>query len=173
MRDDLAQELADALGIDVSKVTAAFDKLRPKRDEHAAHGDFAAALAKQLGLSTHKVQKALDAQRDHRGDPGALAKALGVTPAKLRQAFAKLFREHRRDHVRRGPATAALAKELGVTQAQLKAAFDKLRAAKEKQFADKRAEFASQLAAKLGIDASKVEKALEAPMGFRGFRGRP
>jgi protein-disulfide isomerase-like protein with CxxC motif len=168
LRDDMAQELADALGIDVAKVQAAFDKLRPQREERG-HRDLAAALAKQLGLSTAKVQSALDAQRERRGGPDALAKALGVTPAKLRQAFAALWRDHRpaRDHAR-GPAIGALAKELGVTQAQLKAAFDKLRAAKEKQFADRRAEFAKQLAAKLGIDASKVEKALEAPMRFRG-----
>jgi DNA-binding MarR family transcriptional regulator len=170
-RDDMAQELADALGIDVAKVQATFDKLRPQRERHE-HGDLAAALAKKLGVSTAKVQSALDAQRDHRGDPDALAKALGVTPAKLRQAFAGLWRDHRpgRDHAR-GPATAALAKELGVTQAQLKAAFDKLKAAKEKEFADRRSELAKQLAAKLGLDASKVEKALETPKMFRGRPG--
>jgi transcriptional regulator with XRE-family HTH domain len=168
-RDDHAQALADALGIDVSKVTAALDKLRPQREERG-HRDLAAALAKKLGLSTAKVQSALESQRDRRGGPDALAKALGVTPAKLRQAFAGLWRDHRpgpREHGRR-MATAALAKQLGVTQAQLEAAFAKLEAAEEKEHATKRAELAKQLAAKLGIDASKVEKALEAPMRFRG-----
>jgi DNA-binding MarR family transcriptional regulator len=172
MRDDHAQALADALGIDVAKVTAALDKLRPRHEERD-HGALAAALASKLGVSTAKVQSALDAQRDRRGGPDALAKALGVSPAKLRQAFAGLWRDHRpgRDHRQQGPATAALAKELGVTQAQLTAAFDKLEAAKEKEFAGKRAEFAKQLAAKLGLDASKVEKALETPRMFRGAPG--
>jgi hypothetical protein len=161
-RGDMAQALADALGIDVAKVNAAFDKLEPKREDHAP-GDFAAALAKQLGLSTAKVQSALQAQRDHRGDPAALAKALGVTQDKLRQAFESLRPDHgpRGDRDHGGPDTAALAKELGVTQAQLKAAFDKLRKAHDADEAKRRAEFAQKLADKLNIDVAKVKAAID------------
>jgi hypothetical protein len=162
VRANIAQDLADALGIDVAKVQAAFDKLAPrKREVHRR--DFAADLAKQLGLTTAKVEQALQAQRDHRGDPAALAKALGVTPQKLRQAFQQLWKDHgppdarRHDH---GPATAALAKELGVTQAQLQAAFDKVRAAHEADFAKLRDEFAQKLADRLHIDVAKVKAAL-------------
>ncbi len=168
LRGDLAQEFADALGIPVAKVQAAFDKLGPKRDGHA-RGDFAAALAKQLGVSTAKVQAALDAQRDHRGDPAALAKALGVTEEKLRQAFESLRPDHgppgARDH--HGPDTAALAKELGVSEAKLQAAFAKVRAAHEADEAKLRDQFAQKLADKLNIDVAKVKDALAdfAPFG--------
>jgi transcriptional regulator with XRE-family HTH domain len=159
-RDELAQELADALGIDVSKVTAAFDKLRPPRPDHP-RGDFAAALAKQLGLSTAKVQKALDQQRNARGGPDALAKALGVSAEKLRQAFAQLWRDRPHGPDRPRPDTAALAKALGVTQAQLKAAFDKVKAAHEADRDKLRDEFAQQLADRLHIDVQKVKDALD------------
>ena len=87
LRDDFAQELADALNIDVAKVTAAFDKLKPARERHH---DLAAALANKLGLSTSKVQDALDASRDK--GPAALADALGVSP---------------RSSARRSPASAS------------------------------------------------------------------
>jgi hypothetical protein len=160
-RGDMAQALADALGIDVAKVNAALDKLRPDRGERK--DDFAAALAKKLGLSTAKVQSALAAQRDHRGDPAALAKALGVTQERLRQAFESLRPDHGprggRDH--RGPDSAALAKALGVTQAQLTAAFDKLMAAHEADEQKRRDEFAQKLADKLNLDVAKVKAALD------------
>jgi transcriptional regulator with XRE-family HTH domain len=167
-RDDFAQGLADALGIDVTKVTAALDKLHP-RDEKREHGDFAAALAKQLGLSAAKVQKALEQQRG-RG-PGGLADALGVTPQKLRQALAKLWRDrpHRDGPGRPGADAAALAKELGVTEAKLKAAFDKVRAAHEADETKLRDQFAQQLADRLHLDVQKVKDAL-GDFG-RGFGG--
>lgn len=170
VRANIAQELADALGIDVAKVQAAFDKLAPRRRlerrGEVHRYDFGAAIAKQLGLSTAKVEQALQAQRDHRGDPAALAKALGVTPQELRQAFEHLWKDHgppgARDRVQdHGPATAALAKELGVTQAQLRAAFDKLRAAHEADMAKIRDEFAQKLADRLHIDVAKVKAALD------------
>jgi hypothetical protein len=170
VRANMAQELADALGIDVAKVQAAFDKLAPRmrekeRKPDAHRRDFTAALAKQLGLTTAKVEKALQAQRGRDRDPGALAGALGVTPQKLRQAFAKLWKDHgppgARDRIHdHRPATAALAKELGVTQAQLQAAFDKVRAAHEADFAKLRDQFAQKLADRLHIDVAKVKAAL-------------
>jgi transcriptional regulator with XRE-family HTH domain len=166
-RDDMAQELADALGIDVAKVQSAFDKLRPKRDARRGdrRDDFAQALAKELNLSEAKVKAALDKQRDHRGDPSALADALGVSTAKLRDALASLFRDHRPGPRGRpgGPGAGedALAKALGVTPAKLRAAFEKLRDEKRDAFAD-------ALATKLNIDAAKVKDALDdaAPFGF-------
>jgi hypothetical protein len=174
VRANMPQELADALGIDIAKVQAAFDKLAPrmrekgKRTERkldAHRRDFAAALATQLGLTTAKVEKALQAQRGRDRDPGALASALGVTPQKLRQAFAQLWKDHgppgARDRIHdHGPATAALAKELGVTQAQLQTAFDKVRAAHEADFAKLRDQFAQKLADRLHIDVAKVKAAL-------------
>jgi transcriptional regulator with XRE-family HTH domain len=170
-RDDIAQKLADALGIDVAKVQSAFDNLRPQRDARPPHDerrdDFAKALATQLNLGEAKVKAALDKQRDHRGDPSALADALGVSTAKLRQALANVFRDHRpgpRGGPGRpgfGPGEDALAKALGVTPAKLRAAFEKLRD-------EKRDELADALAKKLNIDAAKVKDALDdaAPFGF-------
>jgi DNA-binding transcriptional MerR regulator len=174
LRDDFAQDLADALGIDVAKVQAALDKVKPTRERRHEHFDeFAGALAKQLGLSTSKVRSALESARDDRKDPAALADALGVSQAKLRQAFAALWRDHRPGRIERherGPAPAALAKALGVTQAQLEAAFDKVKAAHEKEMTARRDAFAEALAKRLGLDVSKVKKALETP---RVFPGRP
>ena len=167
-RDDIAQKLADALGIDVAKVQSAFDKLRPKHDgrPQERHDEFAQTLAEQLNLPVAKVRAALEQQRDHRGDPAALADALGVSTAKLRQALATVFKDHRpgprggpgRPGV--GPGEAALAKALGVTPAKLRAAFEKLRQEKTDAFAE-------ALAKKLNIDPAKAQAALgDEPFGF-------
>jgi len=173
-RDDIAQKLADALGIDVAKVQSAFDKLRPKREARPRerHDEFAQTLAKQLNLPVAKVRAALEQQRDHRGDPAALADALGVSTAKLRQALATVFKDHRPGprggpggpgrpgRPGFGPAEDAIAKALGVTPAKLRAAFEKLR--QEKTDA-----FATALAKKLNIDPAKVKDALgNEPFGF-------
>ena len=169
-RDDIAQKLADALGIDVAKVQSVFDKLRPKREARPErHDEFAQTLAKQLNLPVAKVRTALEQQRDHRGDPAALADALGVSTAKLRQALATVFKDHRPGprggpggpgRPGFGPAEDAIAKALGVTPAKLRAAFEKLR--QEKTDA-----FAAALAKKLNIDPAKVKDALgNEPFGF-------
>ena len=105
-------------------------------------------------MSTAAVRKAFD---QGRRDPQALAKALGVTPEKLRQAFESL----RPRHHRHGPDTAALAKALGVSQAKLKAALDKVKAAHEAQEQKQRDAFARALADRLNIDVQKVEDALD------------
>jgi hypothetical protein len=67
-KDDAAQRLADALGIDPAKVEQAFENLRPERP--ARPQALAAALAKELGLSTAEVRAALEQRR---GRPGDLA----------------------------------------------------------------------------------------------------
>jgi len=156
-RTDFAQRLADALKIDRAKVEAAFAKLRPARPDHPrAPQALAAALAKELGLSTAKVRAALEMNRGHRTTPDQLAKDLGVSEQKLHDAFHAVM-----DKIRpRGPGRpglTGLAKALGVTQAQLDAAFDKIRDDHE-QLRDR---FAQELAGKLGIDAAKVQDALD------------
>jgi DNA-binding MarR family transcriptional regulator len=161
-RTDFAQRIADALKIDRAKVEAAFDKLRPKRPERRPRAPeaFAAALAKELGLTTAKVQAALEKHRNNPTSPSDLAQELGVTEQQLHDAFHAVMGKIRphgpgdRDR----PGLANLAKQLGVTNAQLEAAFEKLRA----QHEDLRDRFAQELAKRLGLDASKVEDALEA-----------
>jgi transcriptional regulator with XRE-family HTH domain len=153
-KDDAAQRLADALGIDAAKVEEAFENVRPERPARPRFrrpAAFAAALAKQLGLSTAKVRAAL---QERRGHPGDLAAELGVSEERLREAFHAVMgdiRPHR-------PGLANLAKELGVTQAQLEAAFEKLRDQKD----ELRDEFAQELAARLNLDVEKVQDALDA-----------
>ena len=145
-KDDSAQRLADALGIDAAKVEQAFENGRPERPARprGPRGPqaFAAELAKELGLSTAKVRAALENGRD-----GDLADELGVSEQRLREAFRAVFGK-RRPH---RPGLANLAKELGVTQAQLEAAVEKLRD-----------DFAQKLADRLNLDVEKVQDALGA-----------
>lgn len=63
----LVSALATGLAIDEATVKAAFDKLDAdhKAKESARHTAMAAALAKELGLSTEKVQAALEAAHPH------------------------------------------------------------------------------------------------------------
>ena len=167
-RTDFAQTLADALSIDRAKVEAAFDKLRPKRpDRPRAPGAFAAALAKELGLTSAKVRAALQKHRNHPTSPDELAKELGVSAQKLHDAFHAVMGKIRP----RGPGRPGLdnlANALGVTRAQLEAAFDKLRDDHDQL----RDEFAEELAKRLGLDPSKVQDALEESRPF-GPRRRP
>ena len=156
-KDDAAQRLADALGIDAAKVEQAFENVRPERPARPRvrrPEALAAALAKELGLSTEKVRAAIEERRGHPGDPGDLADELGVSEERLREAFHAVFgkfRPHR-------PGLANLAEELGVTQAQLEAAFEKLRDQKD----ELRDEFAQELADRLNLDVAKVQDALGA-----------
>ena len=164
-KDDFAQRLADALKIDRAKVEQAFADARPERPRMRAPQAFAAALAKELGVSTAKVRAALEKRRGHHGDPGDLAADLGVSEEKLREAFRAVFDKVRRPHPRFGN----LAKELGVTQAQLDAAFDELKARHE----ELRDEFAQELADRLNLDVAKVKEALETTPRFFGRRPGP
>ena len=167
-RADFAQRLADALELDRAKVEQALENARP---EHPARPRvrrpqaLAAALAKELGLSTAKGRAALETRRGHPGDPGDLADELGVSEEKLHEAFHAVF-GRLRPRLPHRPGLDNLAKELGVTQAQLDAAFEKLR----EQHDDLRDELAKELADRLNLDVAKVEEALETPRLF-GRRG--
>jgi DNA-binding transcriptional MerR regulator len=173
-RDDIATQLAGALGVDRAKVQAAFDKLRAQRtkgpDRPRRPGVFANALAKQLGISAAKVRAALESHRGGPTSPDQLAEELGVTEQQLRDAFHALM-DKLRPRGRGRPGLTGLAKALGVTQAQLDAAFDKLRDNQDKL----RDQFATELAAKLGIDAQKVQDVLDdiRPFGFGRHRHHP
>jgi hypothetical protein len=150
---ELAQRLADALRIDRAKVEQAFEDARPERPHVRRPRAIAAALAKELGLTTAKVRAALEQRRG----PGELADALGVSEERLREAFHAVIGKPRRLH-RHGLGN--LAEELGVTQAQLDAAFEKLRD-----------DFAQELADRLNLDVARVKEALEATPRFGGRRG--
>ena len=175
-RTDFINALATALGKPADQVTAAVNSVLPdrgtgRRDDH--RGDFAAALAKALGVDQAKVQAGLDKlrrqfqnrDRDHNGRRGgrrafgddlvnALARSTGTDAAKVRSALQSLKpgrtdRRGARDDVRQKVATA-----LGVTTAQLQTAFDKVAT-------DTRNAFATELAQKLNIDVQKVQDVLK------------
>jgi AraC-like DNA-binding protein len=165
-KDDFAQRLADALNVERAKVEQALENVRPERPARPhvrAPRALAAALAKELGLSTAKVRAALEQRRGRPGSPGDLADDLGVSEERLREAFHAVFDELR-PRLPHRPGLEGLAKELGVTQAQLDAAFEKLR----EQHDDLRDEFATELADRLGLDVAEVQDALDdlRPPGF-------
>jgi AraC-like DNA-binding protein len=164
-KDDFAQRLADALKIDRAKVEQALEDMRPERPRVRPPQAFAAALAKELGVSTAKVRAALEKRRGHAGDPGDLAADLGVSEQELREAFHAVFGKLRPPHRRFGD----LANELGVTQAQLDAALDELKA----QHEELRDELAKELADRLNLDVAKVKEALETTPRFFGRRPGP
>jgi ClpA/ClpB-like protein len=185
-RTELTQAFATALGKTPAQVTAALDSVLPHKPGRArARGDFAADLAKALGVDTAKVQAGLDkarqdfrtgnGNRDRRGFRRNLdtvvndiASATGVDAAKVRSALQSLRpkrvdrdRRDRGDDIRRKLASA-----LGVTTARLDAAFDTVRT-------QVRGQFAAELAQKLNIDPQKVKDALPDFGGFGfGFGGR-
>jgi hypothetical protein len=179
-RAELTQAFATALGKTPAQVTAALNSVLPNRpDRDKVRGQFAADLAKALGVDVAKVRAGLDkARQDFRGQQGRrdrrgnidtvvndIASATGVDAAKVRSALQSLRpnRPDRRDRRDRGDdIRQKLATALGLTTAQLDAAFDKVRT----QAAD---QFATELAQRLNIDVQKVKDAL--PDGRGGFFG--
>ena len=82
-RDDLSKALADALGISVDKVNAAFDEIG---DGHKNR--FAPQLANELGVEAADVEAALEKLANDRPESPAdfaeaLAGELGVEAAKV------------------------------------------------------------------------------------------
>src|SRR4051794_840683 len=193
-RADSAQKPADELGLDAAKVKQAFSDLMPAggpppggpppaggpppgrppgpppRGADPPEG-FAKVLADKLGLDVDKVRSALksldpDEVRAAGGPAAALAKALGIDEAKVRDALQSLRPPggpHGRGFHHEGPDLSALATKLGVSE-------DKLKAALEKLGEEKRDEFATQLAQKLGIDPQKVKDALPEGPPHAGHR---
>jgi hypothetical protein len=195
-RAALAKALAGELGVPADKVTAALDKLHGQRKDQRGRrrGDrrarFDAALAAKLGVEPAKIRSAFENLRPGgRGggppDLADLAKQIGVSEAKLRSAIGDLrpgprpggpgpggkFGPGPGPGGRRGPAVMSdLAKELGVTQAKLRAALMKVRGDLQSQRQAQRDDFASKLAAKLGISEAKVKQVI-ASEPHHGRRG--
>ena len=113
-----------------------------------------------------KVRTARPGRRDFLA---ALAKELGVSEAKIRDAFRTARPRLARP---RGPRArfddGALAKELGVTEAQLRAAFEKLHDAAKAEAKKRHDEFTAALAKELDLDVAKVRAALRDRAPFLG-----
>ena len=187
-KTDAIQAFAAALGKPVDQVTSAVNSVLPDRGPGKAgdhRGDFAAALAKALGVDQAKVQAGLDKARQdlgkdrpdrnggHRFDRGAfestvvndIASATGVDAAKVRSALQSLrpkAGDHRDRRGARDDIRQKLATTLGVTTAQLDAAFQKVAT-------QARDQFATELAQKLNIDVQKVKDALPDVRGGFAF----
>jgi transcriptional regulator with XRE-family HTH domain len=177
-RTEAIQALATALGKPVDQVTSAVNSVLPDRGRRGPvrrfGNDFAATLAKALGVEQAKVQAGLDKARqdlqskrgngDRRDrDRGALrgtlvndVAATGVDAAKVRSALQGLRPDRGRRRARRDArddTRQRLATALHVTTAQLDAAFKTVRT-------QARDQFATELAQRLKIDAQKVKDAL-------------
>ena len=118
--------LADKLGVNADR--ARCSALRDYHDQHEAdrRDEFAAKLAKALGISTDKVQSAFDGLHQRREDRFAarLADALGVDAARVKAALDKLEGERPRSP---GDFAQKLADELGVDVSDVRAALMKIR----------------------------------------------
>jgi transcriptional regulator with XRE-family HTH domain len=161
-RDDLSKALADALGISVDKVNAAFDEVG---DGHKSR--FAAQLANELGLEAADVEAALEKLANDRPESPAdfaeaLAGELGVDAAKVESALEALRpRPGARppgDH--RGAPLRKLAAALDVTRAELRKALGEVRAGAQSGWEQHEAKLAAFLAERFNLDAGEVQEAL-------------
>ncbi len=141
-RGERLDAAASALGVSVEKLRTALGELRPEKgDRGEKRTEFAAALAKGLGVDEAKVTAALKAQKDtkkaNRGerserrggprfDPAAFAKAVGVSEAKLESTLKALRSDRQKEHeAKRAAFVKALADKLGVSEAKVTEVFGK------------------------------------------------
>jgi hypothetical protein len=117
--------LADRLGVGTAELATA---LRDYHDQHEAdrRDEFAAKLAKALGISSAKVKSAFDGLHARQEDRFAakLAAALGVDASKVKAALAKLKGQEP------GPPdefAQKLADELGLKASDVQSALMKIR----------------------------------------------
>ena len=147
--DRFATKLANALGVDAAKVKAALETL--KDDRPHSPGDFAQALADELGLDVSDVQSGLMKIRPFGAPgpdgPGREGPGRGA-PGRGHHEHALPLRQ--------------LARELGVSRADLRDAFRELRAGVENDFKQEQQALAKFLADRFDLDQSKVEDALTA-----------
>jgi transcriptional regulator with XRE-family HTH domain len=151
------QNLADKLGVDADKLAQALRDFH-ERGEGNRRDDFAAALAKALGISTEKVSSAFD--QIHKKQEGRfaarLANALNVDAAKVQAALDKLMNGTPRPP---DQFAQALADGLGVDVTDVRRALFESRpdrGGRERHHAMP----LRQLAAALGVDRADLRKAL-------------
>jgi transcriptional regulator with XRE-family HTH domain len=150
-------DLADKLGVDADELADAFRDFHDS--EHADRRDeFAAALAKALGISTEKVTAAFEQLHEqHEGRFATrLAEALNVDADKVRAALDKL-----KDDTPRPPDefAQALADELGVGVTDVRRALFEARPDRGRMHRE-RAMPLRQLASALGVDRAELRAAL-------------
>ena len=158
--------LAQKLGVDEDKLTAALEELRDERKPRGDRRRFSADLAKALGVSQERVRDALrnlrsNMRQEHRAARreflAALAKELGVEEGKVRE----VLRDARRAGPGAWPSQAEMAKRLGVSEAKLRAAFEKVGPKRAGSRRDRMKDgLAADLAKELGLEENDVQAAL-------------
>jgi transcriptional regulator with XRE-family HTH domain len=151
------QDLADKLGVDADKLAQAFRDFHSSEDRDR-RDEFAAPLAKALGISTEKVTAAFErTHQQHEARFAArLAEALNVDADKVQAALDKLI-----DDTPRPPDefAQALADELGVDVTDVRTALFEARPDRGRMHRH-RAMPLRQLASALGVSRAELRTAL-------------
>lgn len=162
-----AAALATQLGVSQSELETALAAVRTELGAPDRSSDLKAeaqAIADSLGVDVSTVTAVLSAQIGQR----AKAAAESTTPAATDgvRPTTPPAGGRKGGKGKRGPdqtaLIAALVKATGKTEAQVKTALAAGRTAHEQLEAERQAKFAALLAAKLGLETSKVSAALEA-----------
>jgi transcriptional regulator with XRE-family HTH domain len=152
------QNLANKLGVEPAKLAQALRDFH-QTEEGNRRDDFAASLAKALGISTDRVTSAFD--KLHKKQEGRfaarLANALNLDAAKVQAALDKL-----ENGTRRPPDQfeQALADELGVDVSDVRRALFEARPDRGRERRGEHELPLRQLASALGVDRADLRKAL-------------
>jgi transcriptional regulator with XRE-family HTH domain len=151
------QALADKLGVDANELAQALRSFHESQEGNR-RDDFAASLAKALGISTDKVTSAFDQlHKKHEARFAArLANALNVDADKVQAALDKLMNGTPRPPDR---FAQALADELGVGVTDVRRALFEARPDRGGRHRDHALPL-RQLASALGVDRADLRKAL-------------
>jgi transcriptional regulator with XRE-family HTH domain len=151
------QDLADKLGVDADRLARAFRDFHSREDGNR-RDEFAASLAKALGISTDRVTAAFE--RTHRQHEARfatrLAEALNVDADKVKAALDKLMGDPPRPPEE---FAQALADELGVGVTDVRRALFELRPERGHMHRDRHMPL-RQLASDLGVSRSELRTAL-------------
>ncbi len=152
------QNLADTLGVDVTKLAQALRDFHQSEEGTERH-DFAAALAKALGISADKVTSAFDQiHKKHEARfATTLADALNLDAGKVQAALDKLMNGTPRPP---DQFAQALADELGVGVTDVRRALFEARPDRGGERHRNHAVPVGQLASALSMDRADLRKAL-------------
>jgi transcriptional regulator with XRE-family HTH domain len=160
------QALADKLGVDADKLAQALRDFH-QSEEGNRRDDFAASLAKALGISADKVTAAFDKLMNGTPRPPdqfaqALADELGVNVSDVRRALFESRPDRGGRHRDHAMPLSQLASALDVSRADLRKALRELRTGAENGRTQHTQELAKFLADRFDLSADDVAKALDA-----------
>ena len=160
-RDEFAAALAKELGISTDKVTGAFEQMHQQREARFA-ARLGAALNVDADKVQAALDKLMGGAPKPPGEfAQALADELGVGVTDVRRALFEARPDHDRMHRDRGLPLRQLASALGVSRAELRTALRELRAGAENRFEEHQQALAEFLADRFDLAAADVSKALD------------